>query len=1036
MKRILLFILTILTLNTAWGQVTVSPLFPSSDEQITITYDATQGASGLEGATGVMMHAGVILEENGLEWEHVVGEWGNPNSSGKMTSLGDEKWQIIITPRTYFAAAGLPADATVYRLSMVFREEGPCGGFDGASNNCAEGKDPNGSDIFVDLYTSDKLELNLLTPLSQLLFVDLNEQISISAASSKDAVFSLYRNQSLVETTVTPSNEYSYQESVTSEGKNDIAIIATAGEEADTVTFSYITRADVDEAPLPAGVKPGVNYNATDDSKAVLVLEAPGKSSVYAIGDFNDWTPSPAYSMKKDDKFFWLEIDGLVAGKDYVFQFLVDEELRIADPFTEQVSDPWEDKYITEETYSGLVKYPEGKTQFRASVLRTGQDEFEWKHDGFTKPANSDLVIYELLIRDFDKGHSYLSVIDRLDYLDSLGVNAIELMPVNEFEGNLSWGYNPNFCFAADKYYGPREALKMLIDECHKRDMLVLMDMVLNHSYNSSPWAKLYWNAKENRPAANSPWYNEQSNFENTGLQWGSDFNHESASTKGLMDSILVYWLREFHFDGYRLDFTKGFSNNPKTIADDEWGGKYDADRVRNLKRLADVVWAQKADALVILEHLADNDEEKELADYGMMLWGNMHFNYKDVILGKSADLKWGYAKERGWDDLNLVSYMESHDEERQMYEALNYGNSSGDYNVRDTATALDRMKLAASFFFTIPGPKMIWQFGEYGYDISIDYNGRTGVKPLKWEYLDDPQKRKLFDTYRSLIHLKKSQAEAFNNGTFTWDPSGNTKWINLEHESLKMSVVANFGTGKSVVNPQFISTGKWYDYFSGDSLEVTDLEETVTLAPGEFHIFTNKKLATAVEGNPVPFKLSLAKPTELKAAPTSPTGVDLNWMDNSNSEVGYVVERSADEGATFEQIADLQINAQTYTDAAVKFGQFYYRVKAKGSFKDSEYSETITTEEPLALSKEELSKAFIVYPNPVTNITYLLVLDESAKVLYVKLTDLKGENIQTIYLQPGAKELKIDMSDLASGLYLINIHNSKSTISKKVLKQ
>jgi 1,4-alpha-glucan branching enzyme len=143
------------------------------------------------------------------------------------------------------------------------------------------------------------------------------------------------------------------------------------------------------------------------------------------------------------------------------------------------------------------------------------------------------------------------------------GITTIELMPINEFEGNDSWGYNPSFYKAVDKAYGSENDLKEFINACHERGISVLFDIVLNHSFGQSPLLSLYWDSVNNRPAEDNPWYNVQSNFENPDLQWGYDFNHESEDTRIFFNSVLDYWIEEFHFDGYRFDFTKGLSNTP-----------------------------------------------------------------------------------------------------------------------------------------------------------------------------------------------------------------------------------------------------------------------------------------------------------------------------------------------------------------------------------------------------------------------------------------------------------------------------------------
>ena len=154
-------------------------------------------------------------------------------------------------------------------------------------------------------------------------------------------------------------------------------------------------------------------------------------------------------------------------------------------------------------------------------------------------------------------------------------------------------------------------------------------------------------------------------------------------------------------------------------------------------------MWASTPDAYVILEHFAANNEETVLADYGMMLWGNISHEYNEATLGYNNNLSGVDYQARGWDDAHLIAYMESHDEERLNYKNLNFGNSNGSYNITDLPTALKRLELGSVFYFPIPGPKMLWQFGELGYDFSINRctngsineNCRLDPKPIRWDY-------------------------------------------------------------------------------------------------------------------------------------------------------------------------------------------------------------------------------------------------------------------------------------------------------------
>jgi glycosidase len=546
---------------------------------------------------------------------------------------------------------------------------------------------------------------------------------------------------------------------------------------------------------------------------------------------------------------FWLQIDGLVAGQEYAFQYLIDGQIRLADPYADKILDPNNDPYIDEETYPGLMDYPYDKTSGLASVLQTAQLPYDWQVEQFQPAKTTDLVIYELLVRDFTEKHTYASIIDTLDYLAGMGINALELMPVNEFEGNIGWGYNPSFYFAPDKYYGPKNELKRLVDECHNRGIAVILDMVLNHAYDQCTFVQMYFDG--DNPTSNNPWFNVQSNFQNPDAQWGNDFNHESLQTQALVDSVNSYWMSEYKMDGFRFDFTKGFSNNMKGD-DDPWGSKYDADRIRLLERMTDEIEARNPNAIIIFEHLSDNSEEKELANYGIKLWGNLNYNYAEAAMGYNesgkSDFSWISYQKRGWDDPNVVGYMESHDEERVTYKCVTWGAENGEYSIQDTTIALQRMALDALFFLTIPGPKMIWQFGEMGYDYSInwpcmDESCRLSPKPPRWDYLYDYRRKYLKDFYGALIHLRTTE-DAFETENYTLNVSAAMKRIILVHESMDVVIVGNFDVKEGTIIPGFTHTGSWYDYFTGEPLEVTNISSPISLVAGEYHLYTDKQLA------------------------------------------------------------------------------------------------------------------------------------------------------------------------------------------------
>lgn len=834
MKQIFLILpLLLMVLASSAQVVTSNPALPTADSEVTITFYADQGTGELEDYTGdVYAHTGVITSEStgDGDWKYVIADWGVNVSETKLNRISDNTYELTISPdiRTFY---NVPDGEDILKMAFVFRSAEEVNG------DYLEGKADGEKDIFVDVYEAG-LTAVITAPDNGVLF-EPGQNVSVEGQGQQSTSLELFLNGSSVSTSA--SQELVYNFSAPSSGSHQLILVASASGEtdADTVNF-YIKEPVVNEA-LPAGMKKGVNI--VDDNTVTFVLQAPYKSYVYVLGDFNNWEPRPEAQMKKDGEMFWLTVSGLQPDEEYAFQYYIDSEVKVADPYTNKVLDPWNDKYIPGDIYPDLMPYPDADmADGIVSAFTTTPVEYQWKTSDFTPPATEDLIIYELLIRDFTANQDIKTVTDTLDYLQRLGVNAIELMPFNEFEGNDSWGYNPSFYFATDKAYGTLNDYKEFVDECHARGMAVIMDMVLNHSYGQSAFAQMY--LEEGKPASNNPWYNRDHNMENTAAQWGYDFDHESAYTRELVDSINSYWMSELRIDGFRFDFTKGFTNTP--YGPGSWASDYDASRISILTRMADEIWNRNPNAIVIFEHLSDNSEEKVLTDNGILLWGNMNHPFSEAVMGYhedgKSDFSWASYKKRGWNNPNLVAYMESHDEERVMYRAMTYGNSSSQYDVAELENAALRGGMAAVFLMSIPGPKMIWQFGELGYDISIDEGGRLGQKPPKWDYLENYARESLWDFYANVIDLKKNE-DVFRTSDFEMDVANPVKSISLNGDEVDVRLVGNFGLTSSGKAPFFSHTGWWYNHFQGDSINVTDPNMVVALRPGEFVFFTSKKL-------------------------------------------------------------------------------------------------------------------------------------------------------------------------------------------------
>lgn len=821
--RIKIIALLLLISSISLGQISVIPALPTDADQVVVTFDATLASNqSLLNYTGdLYVHTGVKVEGN-TQWQYVKGTWGNNTTQPKLTRTGANTYTLTISPsiRQYY---GVPTGTKITNLCFVFR-----------SSDATK----QSEDIFYNVYEQG-LSLSITNPTQTKPIYNFNETIAVSVQSNSSTNLKLLVDGVEVQSTSQTSINYSYTAS--NYGKHWFKAIATNGTDTKIDSVYILVRSDVETAELPAGMKPGVNL--IDNQTATIVLNDPLalKNFVYLIGDFSNWLPDEQYYMKRtpDGKFFWITLNNLSNDTEYAFQFLIDGYLRIADPYTTKTLDP-NDTYIPSTTYPGLKAYPSGKTNGIASVFSTTPDTYNWQTSNFTPPAKNKLVIYELHIRDFVSDSYIQTVLDSLSYLKKLGVNAIELMPINEFEGNDSWGYNPSFYFAPDKAYGKPSDYKAFIDEAHRLGMAVIIDMVFNHSYGQSPLVQMYSTSDGTSlgtPTSNNPWYN--TTCPHPPYCWGYDFNHESLHTKSFMDSVVTYWLTEYKVDGFRFDFTKGFTNTPNA------GSAFDLPRINNLKRLADKIWTTNSNAYVILEHFCDNSEEKALSDYGMLIWGNVTYNYGEASMGwlTNSNFSSVSAKQRGWPNPHLVGYMESHDEERMMYKNITYGNSTNSsHDIKNITIACKRVELAANFFIPIPGPKMIWQFGELGYDYSIDHNGRVGKKPIRWDYYLPDDRRGIFNTFAHLNRLKQ-EYEVFSTNNYDYSLTGAKKWIKLDGVDMDVVILGNFDINQTDFTIEFPTTGKWYEYYTKDSINLTTTSATFTMAPAEYRLYTSKKI-------------------------------------------------------------------------------------------------------------------------------------------------------------------------------------------------
>ena len=835
MKKILAAAITVFSL-AAKAQVVYTDIpYPTQNDSITVYFNSSLGNAALQGQSQIFMHTGLITDVSAYsgDWLFKPFVWGTADANARMTPLGNNLFKMSFRLDSLY---GFGQYTQVKAMMFVFRN----------ANGTLAGKNADGSDIVLPVFPSNTgFNPVFVQPIVKSAIYTQNSTVNVEVKSPASmSQCNIFLDGQFIHQG--SGNAVNYSFNANTLGKHYLVFEAQSGAQTRRDTTYFIVQPPVTVQDPPSGIIPGINY--INSTTVTLLLEAPNKDFAYVIGDFTNWETDPQFFCKKSNfgDWYWTTISGLTPGQEYRFQYFVDGKIKVADPYADKVIDEYGDAGINTFIYPNLISYPTGKTHAKVSVFQTNQTPFNWQFDNaYTKPVSSSLVIYETLIRDFAQRKAYSTIADTLDYFVKLGVNAIQLMPIMEFDGNNSWGYSPEFFFAPDKKYGPKDALKELIDLAHSKGIVIILDIVPNHAFGQNSYVRLYWDGDLNQPASNSPFFNPVATHP---FSVGYDFNHESQYVRRMFKRLFRYWIEEYHVDGFRFDLSKGLTQN-NTGGDVGAWSAYDQSRVNILFDYLNDIRTYSSDYM-ILEHLGDNSEETVLANGGFMLWSKATEQYNQCTMGYSNNNDFSYQTSflsKGWNYPNAVSYMESHDEERLMFKNINYGNTSGGYDTRSLTTALRRMEAAAACFFTIPGPKMLWQFGELGYDFSINWPSlteasRTSPKPVRWDYYFDVDRHRLFKIYAALIKLKVNNS-AFDSWNFTMDTWGTGKRIWVNDPSMNVCVGANFDMVGFDMIPGFQHTGTWYDYLTGQALNVTDQNAAINFQPGDYHVWTDVQL-------------------------------------------------------------------------------------------------------------------------------------------------------------------------------------------------
>lgn len=766
----LLFLLA--TITGVYAQVTSEPSPLQEDSKdVKIFFHADQGNKGLMGlpATAkVYAHTGACLSD-GNNWVNAP-EWGDNSEKYQLSYVSENLWLLYIGDiREYYGITDPAVNVT--RLAFVFR----------TGDKSKEGKGEGDADIFLDVLDSG-LQVVLESGLSGSLVTPSTADVTFKVGATKSADISLSVNDKEIGS-VKNSTLLTVDYTFPGPGEYVVKAVATAGDATVTTVRSYTFAEDSKAENYPGGT-PKMGPIKNNDGSVTFCLGAPGKESVMIVGAWNDYVYDNKYVMNYQDvdglRYFWITLDGLDNTQQYGYYFLVDGVQKVGDPYARLVLDPWNDKYISTDVYPDLPQYPFDKIDgVPLAVYQGNINDYTWQVKDFKGVAPSELMIYELLFRDFtgtegkaDGNGTVRMAIEKIPYLKTLGVNAVELLPIMEFNGNISWGYNPNFYFAPDKAYGSPADYKEFIDICHQNGIAVILDMVFNQSDGLHPWYQMYM-------PGDNPFYNMQAPHAYSVL---NDWNQGFPMVQEQWKDVLEYWMTEYKFDGFRFDLVKGLGNNDSYAnSGDAATNAFNQSRIDRMRELQKVVEGVNPNGYFINENLAGAQEENDMAETGQLNWANINEAGCQFAMGYADDsnLNRMYAPkdQRTWG--STVSYLESHDEQRLAYKQEQWGVAGVKGNVPNS---MHRLGSAAAQMILAPGAHMIWQFSELGNAQNTKNNdggNNTDPKTVCWSLLDNPDRKGLYDNYSELMAIRSANPDLFAESASFENNCAQANWAN-----------------------------------------------------------------------------------------------------------------------------------------------------------------------------------------------------------------------------------------------------------------
>ena len=493
----------------------------------------------------------------------------------------------------------------------------------------------------------------------------------------------------------------------------------------------------IEPAPsgTPASSRPGMGSLPFPGGAAFRVW-APHANAVAVVGDFNGWADANDRLAPEGGGYWSGEVHGASAGQRYGYIIWNGaQRLERKDPYAHDVDNS-----------NG------------PSVIVDGDDSFDWGDDAFRMPPWNELIIYEMHLGTFNdkpggEPGNLETAIERLSHIAELGANAVQVMPLTEFPGDYSWGYNPSDIFAVESRYGGPLDLKAFIKAAHGLGLAVIIDVVYNHlgPNDLTTWQFDGWHEPDK---GGIYFYNDWRSWTPWTETGRPDYGRGEVR-QYLRDNAL-YWLDGFRADGLRWDMTVyirtvfGSGDDPGQALPDGWGMMQWINReidtrspwkISIAEDLQDNIWLTRDGAAggagfdaqwaanfvhpVRRAMIASRDEERSMGEL------------RDAILSGYSD-----------DAFERVIYTESHDEVANGHARLPQEiapDDPGGWFARKRST------LGAVLVFTAPGIPMLFQGEEF-----LEDEWFRDVDPLDWSKKE--RFAGIFRMYQDLVRMRRDR--------------------------------------------------------------------------------------------------------------------------------------------------------------------------------------------------------------------------------------------------------------------------------------